>query len=354
MFVIKEYLNLPMLDLIRQIVFHNISASAFPYKVTFGLTYRCNLRCVHCNIWTRQKKDELSLSQIKSVLGSMDSLRWLQLTGGEIFLREDIEEILNFIIEKMNLAALSFPTNGILSNKIIDTVGPLSKKLKGTRIIITCSVDGTRETHNRLKGSEGAYDRCMETFTRLRTIDRIDAHLGVTLSKDNYRTIPSLFTDISRDIDGFMFEEFHFNFADRSFFYNNKTMEPSGELVDEDVYFFIDRLRHKYNNRGVKAFLENRFFRLMPDYLRDRRSPIICSGLKSSCFIDPYGDVYPCINYEAKLGSLESTDYDFLNFWKLTTEKRSSIRKFIEDRDCRGCWTPCEAYPSILARIGRH
>lgn len=333
----KKSLNYIRFDLIRQIFLANLFALALPYKVTFALTYRCNLRCKYCRTWARPEKDELSLDEIKLAINSLPHLKWLHFTGGEIFLREDIEEILNFTMENKKLAILTFSTNGILTEKILGIVRPLSEKLRGIKLIITCSIDGTIEVHDRLRGIDGAYNKCMETFTELRDFENINTYLGVTISEDNYREVQFLFSNLKKQISDFSFDEFHFNFINRSFLYNNTTVESSRKLIDREIYFSVDKLRRIYKHKGVKAFLENKYFELMASYLKDRKSPLKCSALNASCFIDPYGDVYPCINYEAKIGNLALTNYNFINFWKIASGIRDGVEEMIENKRCPGC-----------------
>lgn len=357
MVYIKKFLGFPnfnKFDLIKQIFFANLYTLAYPFKVTFALTYRCNFLCKYCNIWMRPKKNELTFDKIKSILDSLINLRWLHLTGGELFLREDIEEILNFLIEKRKLAILTFPTNGFYTEKIFNIVKYLSRKLRGIRLLITCSIDGTEKLHDRLKGVEGAYEKCIKTFMKLRTINKINTFLGFTVSRDNYLDLPFLLTDLTERIPSFSFNELHFNFAERSsFYYTNTSMNPSEELINNEIYAFIEKMRRKYRERKIrlKNFLENNYFKLMELYLKNKISPTRCTALNGSCFIDPYGELYPCINYEVEIGNLDSANYNFDLFWELSLEKRRKIRNLINDKKCPGCWTSCEAYPSILSSI---
>jgi len=353
MVISKKSLSFSAFDLVRQIFFANFFTPSLPYKITFALTYKCNLKCEYCKTWARPKEKELSLDKIKLVLRSTHKLRWLHLTGGEIFLRKDIEEILNFLVEDRKLAILTFPTNGVLTDKILGIVKPLAEKLRQIKLIITCGIDGTKEVHEKLRGAEGAYEKCIETFIKLRAIERINARLGVTVSRDNYRELPFLCSDLKRRISNFTFDEIHFNFVSRSFFYNNTEVESSGELINDDIYLFVDKLRKAYGQKKmrVKTFLENRYFKLMAGYLKDKKSPVQCNALGGSCFIDPYGTVYPCISYGVKVGNLKKASYDFINFWQLFLDRKYKLRKLIGNNRCPGCWTSCEAYPSILSNL---
>jgi radical SAM protein with 4Fe4S-binding SPASM domain len=76
-----------------------------------------------------------------------------------------------------------------------------------------------------------------------------------------------------------------------------------------------------------------------------------CHSLRSSCFIDPFGVVYPCITYTRPLGSLRETAMDLGAIWR--TAATANTQREIWDGQCPQCWTACEAYQSILGNAGR-
>jgi MoaA/NifB/PqqE/SkfB family radical SAM enzyme len=69
-----------------------------PVHAMIELTYGCNLRCVHCYNPTHQAKDELATAQIKALIDQLASAGCLELlfTGGEIFMRRDLFEIMAY------------------------------------------------------------------------------------------------------------------------------------------------------------------------------------------------------------------------------------------------------------------
>src|SRR5438093_757522 len=69
-----------------------------PVEAMIELTYGCNLRCVHCYNPTHQAKDELATAQITALIDQLAEAGCLRLafTGGEIFTRRDLFEILSY------------------------------------------------------------------------------------------------------------------------------------------------------------------------------------------------------------------------------------------------------------------
>ena len=58
-----------------------------PLKLNLCLTYWCQYRCKTCNIWQRKPTDELTTEEIVALVRENPNVNWVDLTGGEIFLR---------------------------------------------------------------------------------------------------------------------------------------------------------------------------------------------------------------------------------------------------------------------------
>ena len=61
-------------------------------------TYRCPMRCKMCNIWDNPTK--LSEEFKPELLEKLPKLHHINITGGEPFVREDIEDIVKILITK--------------------------------------------------------------------------------------------------------------------------------------------------------------------------------------------------------------------------------------------------------------
>ena len=87
-----------------------------PIIVQLDLTYRCNERCVHCYL-DHEDHGEMTTAEIKHLLDEMAAagVRFLTLSGGEIFLRKDFFEILEYARELT--FAVRLKTNAILVRK---------------------------------------------------------------------------------------------------------------------------------------------------------------------------------------------------------------------------------------------
>jgi len=131
-----------------------------PSQVHMRLTLRCNLSCRHCDIWkTKDNKPELNTQEWKTIISKIYD--WLgpfklELAGGEIFLRADIVDIIQYASEKgvtSNITTNAMAVDKDLARKIIEA---------GLRAV-TISLDGYQsQTHNYIRNNQNAYKIVME------------------------------------------------------------------------------------------------------------------------------------------------------------------------------------------------
>jgi len=332
---------------LKRILASNFSRG-FPYKLTFALTYKCNLKCVICGIWQRQPENELSLEEITRFFKNSNSFSWLDLTGGEIFLREDLEDIINAaFFYCRRLCVLHFPTNGQLPEKVISLAGKIRGRNKA-KLIITVSLDGPEAVHDRIRGSSGAWQKAVRAFTGLKEAGLKNVYIGYTLSEYNRGKIDETFLAVKEKYPGFKYDDLHMNFFHNSGHYlNNALMRclPESSVMEE-----FKMVRQKKQDQGIKGLLEKRYAGLIPGYLATKKMPIKCRALRASVFMDPCGNIFPCSIYDKKFANIRQIDYRLANAWK-DKKNLAGIENNIRNKECPGCWTACEAYPAILGSL---
>jgi radical SAM protein with 4Fe4S-binding SPASM domain len=95
--------------------------------------------------------------------------------------------------------------------------------------------------------------------------------------------------------------------------------------------------------------LENTYLGYLDEFLQTGRTPMPCHALRSSCFVDPWGIVYPCITYSRPIGRLRDTGMRLDPIWNAEETRR--VQEEIWNSQCPQCWTACEAYQSILGNV---
>jgi MoaA/NifB/PqqE/SkfB family radical SAM enzyme len=336
-------------NLLKNIFLSNFKKLAYPYKITFALTYRCNLRCKICQIWKTPYRKELQTYEIEKIFKNFRSLSWLDLTGGEITLREDLTDIVDILLKNSkNLLILRISTNGQLPEKIFNITKKISESDKFP--VINVSIDGPKRINDKLRGIAGSYEKSLETFKLLRTVKSGHFHISCTISEYNLDYIDELIEGLRSDISDFSLSDLHFNiFHNSSHYYRNDNVDGLSKIRFSDIKKYLDLSK---NGTFIKRFLESVYIKNLEKYLEKNRPPLPCQALNSSCFINPYGEAYPCVSYDKSIGNLKDFNYNLNRLWEI--QEASTVRKYIIEKKCPGGWTPCEAYLAILGAVGRN
>ncbi len=336
------------ISLIKNILLSNYLRLSSPYKVTLALTYRCNLKCRICKIWNKSLQRELGVQEIEKIFKSLNNLNWVDLTGGEVSLKEEIIEVIKAIIRNSNkIQIFHISTNGQLTEKVLLMAKEILKF--GITPVINLSIDGPRDLNDQLRGVNGAFANSLETFKSLRKIAKGYYYISCTISNYNIHRIDDLLMELRKEIPAFNFADIHFNiFHSSSHYYNNIQVDGS---VGLDLEVIKKYLTFSAKGNILKSFLENEYLKGLSRFMCGDKFPVKCQALNASCFIDPSGKVYPCGIYDKCVYSLNDFDYDLNRIW--SNQDTLEARKKIESKACPGCWSPCEAYPAILGSLLR-
>lgn len=318
-----------------------------PLKLNLCLTYWCQYKCKTCNIWQRKPSDELTAEEITALVRENPNVTWADLTGGEIFLRRDIDDIFEAMVTGWpRLAILHFPTNGFQTDRIVRSVERIAGR-GPARTVVTVSVDGDETLNDEIRGVKGGYRRQMETFTAIRRIPGIAAALGVTLSTYNLGQFERTFAAWARECPGLTMHDVHLNVAQRSGHYYGNAETDAGVPDPMSARAEMKKYRSlRGPARTPSQLLESAYLRNLDQFLLTGRTPMPCHALRASCFIDPWGVVYPCITYSRPMGRLRETGMRLDPIWN--DPQTAQVQGEIWKGQCPQCWTACEAYQSIL------
>jgi MoaA/NifB/PqqE/SkfB family radical SAM enzyme len=302
-----------------------------------------------CSIW-ETGREGLPLSDIRDFFARSNRFSWIDVTGGEIFLRDDLSEIFATILgECRELALLHFPTNGYLVDRIVEVTRDLLRR-KPPRLVVTVSIDGPPEVHDASRGMEGSFECAVETFARLRAMPGCTCVFGLTIASGNMGTIAETLDALRRRGLRVTAADLHVNLPNQSaHYYRNEgaSRQASDTLARE--------LRGIRRLRGVSlrplAVLEGRLLALGERFLRTGRCPVPCQALAASCFVGVDGGVFPCVTWTRPIGTLAEFGHDLGKLWG--SPDAVAARREISAGRCPQCWTACEAVPALAARWGR-
>src|SRR6202043_3427299 len=134
-----------------------------PLSVQLDLTYRCNERCVHCYL-DHIDHGEMTTGEIKELLGQMADagVFYLTISGGEILMRRDLFEILEYA--RLRTFCIKLKTNGILiRKKEADRI-----KALGVESVQVSIYSHIPEVHDAITKLPGSLEQSIEAMRRLR------------------------------------------------------------------------------------------------------------------------------------------------------------------------------------------
>ncbi len=319
-----------------------------PFKLTFVCTDVCSCRCAICNLW-QAPREGATTEEFEALLRANPHLSWINLSGGEVVERDDFVRVAETAVLATRVAALDFPTAGQRPAEIEEKVRRVLA-LPLPRLFVTVSIDGPPATHDRLRGTEGAFGRAAETFERLRAIRdrRLGVYVGLTLSSRNDADPDRLVDDLLTAAPAISRDDLHFNLAHHApHYYRNRAEDvPDGRRAAA----FLRRERARRRRSAAPfALLEAAYWRLSSEFLADGRAPVPCAALGASAYVDPDLRLFPCATWDRPLLDLREVGYSLAE-----AARRLEVRSARADAEagrCPGCWTPCEAYPTMLSRL---
>ena len=133
-----------------------------PTEAYLAVTFRCNCRCRMCDVW---RKDPVPEVEPSFYLRLPASLKLVNLTGGEPFLRADLPEIAEAVTERCPGVTLHVSTNGLATDRIVES--SLRIRRVNRRVGVRISLDGLGAEHDRVRGVPGAFKKAEGTMQAL-------------------------------------------------------------------------------------------------------------------------------------------------------------------------------------------
>ncbi len=308
-----------------------------PIDVVLATTYRCNARCIMCNIWKNPSENDLLPEEYRFL---PTSLRYVNVSGGEPFLRDDIPEIVRVVKERAPSSEIIISSNGFLPDRVERSMRE-ALKIDPT-IGVGISIDGAGELHNHVRGIPRGFDKCMDTVERLKGLGMTNIRLAFTVVDDNVDDLPEVYRLTKKmgiqftmavaqnSSHYFMTEENHFGRIE-------KLRERLGPLVE-------DLLRSSQPKNWLRAFFAHGLFR----YAAGAGRPFVCNAAEDFFFVGPNGNIYPCNVLDRVIGNVRETSFD--EIW--ASHEAEKIRE--EVRSCQlRCWMVCTARADMKRNAGQ-
>ncbi|MDE5669784.1 MAG: radical SAM protein [Duncaniella sp.] len=305
-----------------------------PTDASIILTYRCPMQCQMCNIWQHptHKQDEITADDLKS----LPRLKFINLTGGEPFIREDLAEIIEECYRHTDRIVIS--TSGWFEDKVIE----IAKRFPNIGIRI--SIEGLSQKNDSLRGRNGGFDKGLRTLLTLKNMGLKDIGFGCTVSNHNSNDMLSLY-HLSREL-GLEFATAAFH---NSFYFHKDDNFISNKKEVSDNFAKLIKLQLKENH--PKSWFRAYFNMGLINYIEGGRRMLPCEAGTANFFIDPSGEVFPCNGLECKywkesMGNIRKNSFN--EIW--LSDRAQKVRSLV--RSCpKNCWMVGTASPVMKKYI---
>jgi radical SAM protein with 4Fe4S-binding SPASM domain len=311
--------------------------ATLPTDVSIITTYRCQMRCKMCDIW--QNPTDARKEITPAELELLPDFKFANITGGEPFLRKDIEDIVSVMMRKADRVVIS--TSGWHKDRIIE----LAKK--HPKIGIRVSIEGLSQANDDLRGRPGGFDRGLSLLLELKRMGLTDIGFGQTVSNKNSHDLLPLY-ELSKNLGmEFATASFHNSY----YFHKGDNFITNKDEVVENFERLIERLLQE--NTPKSWF--RAFFNLgLINYIKGGKRMLPCEAGSVNFFIDPYGELYPCNGLEERywkksMGNIRS-GRSFEEIWN--SPEAQEVRTCV--KSCpKNCWMVGTAAP-VMKKYIKH
>ncbi len=306
------------------------------YGITFFITTRCNSKCKHCFYWKElNTKKDLTLKEAEIILSKFQNLESVLLSGGEPFIRKDFPELIDLIIKYTNTKMISIPTNSLLTNKIIKDMTKVLKKHSKVDFAIDCSLDGTQEYHDEIRGVKGNFQKTILLIKKLNKLKKQYPNLkfitaNTVITKENQKNLKELIELVKT-----------LNVTDHFFDIMRGEHQGILTLPEKKEFKKINSLRYNarkyYNSKKHKNLLKKIFANLRDrhviitqmEVLQEKKWKFKCNAGINEVIIDSDGEFRIC-ELTPKIGNLlERTPEELLK-----SKKAKEIFENIKTHKC--------------------
>lgn len=316
---------------------HNKMNRNLPTDASIILTYRCCMRCRMCDIW---KHPSDILKEIKARdLEILPRLKFINITGGEPFVRNDIEDIIEVAFTKTPRVVIS--TAGYHVDEILGLAD------RFPNIGIRVSLEGLSTINDYMRGRSSGFDRGLQTLLGLRQMGVKDIGIATTVSHNNCHELLSLYRLTKNMKMDFATATFH-----NSFYFHKKDNHVDQKDEVADCFFNLADELLKSNN--PKDWFRSFFNIGLINYIHGNKRLLPCEAGSVNFFIEPYGDVYPCNGLEERfwkksMGNIKDVT-SFSQLWH--SQKAKQVRTLVATCP-KNCWMVGTASP-VMKKYIKH
>lgn len=313
------------------------SIEKYPKVIQFPITYKCNSRCVMCNIWNMNHENEMTLNEIEKYLKDpiFKEAYSVGINGGEPSLVKELPQIAEQVLNLPKIKSLNIISNGFNKEAFlvkVEKIYALCRK-KSVNFHLSFSLDGYRESHDNVRGVKKAFERASKSIdyvleNKSRYCDSIN--IDCTIVRQNVNHLIELDTYANRKNYPMKYRLGIENkriasdeiISDYSVLHDTKSRQPAIEFI-HNRFFKAKNIVDKFKYFSLFYFLSE----------KNPKRLLGCMWQDEGITIDAKGNIYYCAVASKKIGSLRKQKGEAIFF----DEKNIAYRKSIIENMCQSC-----------------
>jgi MoaA/NifB/PqqE/SkfB family radical SAM enzyme len=319
-----------------------------PINVTISTNFRCNFRCLSCNVYERKVKelDKAEWEQVFKSLGRAPA--WMTFSGGEPFLRGDLPDIIGSAVRHCRPAVVNIPTNGWFTDRVVAGVKQICTENPDIQLVVNLSIDHhIPATHDVLRGAAGSYDRLMATKAGLRALGLPNLTIGIhtVVSNANVADFPAIAQGLTKlDADSYIAEPAEERVELQTI---GTGITPSGQGFARAATAVLEAEKAAKGTvarmaRSIRGEYYGRVIRYLDG---DATAMPVCHAGFLSVHIVADGEVWSCCVLARSFGNLRDHDFDFRKVW--FSDAAAEFRAWMRTERC-ACPLANAAYTNLL------
>lgn len=284
----------------------------------FYVTQRCNFECRHCfnHIENHKQGNDLTIDEIERFSMKLGKIKYITMAGGEPMLRSNLDTIADIFYRNNGVHILNVSTNGWLTDRVLSFVESTLNKCDSLALAIAVSVDGSRDTHDRIRNKKGSFDRAVTTLNELKKIqERTDSNRLALFAHGTYSAWNSHeFLDVAR----FFTEEIGVAYS-MAMIRGEFLPEDSLSKIDVDHYYEVFRkvmplvrkgLARNYPFRRAGVAMAEIVGDVIYESAKHHKMAVPCKAGKKCFVLTADGNIVLCELLNIVLGNIRDHSYD--------------------------------------------
>jgi radical SAM protein with 4Fe4S-binding SPASM domain len=308
-----------------------------PIYAVWEITLACDLACGHCGSRAgKARPDELSTEECLDLVRQMHEMGVTEVTviGGEAYLRDDWLDIVKDIASRGMRVSTTTGGRGMTLERA------RAAKAAGLRNA-SVSVDGLRDTHDKLRGLKGSFDSAIAAMANLKEAG-IPFSANTQVNRCNLHEIPAVF-DLLADAGIKAWQVQLTTAMGRAADEDELLIEPYQVLF---VMPMLAALNEKAEKRGIRIWAGNNIGYFGPYESTFRGKSVAghrgsCGAGRTTLGIEANGDIKGCpsLPTEAYVGG-NIRDASLKDIWERSSELRFTRDMTVDKLSgfCRTCY----------------